>query len=520
MAGTCYEKLIESHNENGVVAFYGRRIKLSGIINDIERFAAALIKCGFARGDTITVYLPTSVQAIVAFYAASKTGITANIVHPLMPLGTLKENIAKTRSKGLLYFDALTPDRSVFDGMNQTLIECSVADYAGVLSPFFRLYSVFKCKGERKAVKYKEFLKQGDSFVPVEGQTEDIAVTMHSGGTDGNPKIVAVSNRALNALSDNLTLCDKIDKHGDYSLVALPVFHAFGLGVSVHTALVKGYNLCLMAKFNARRANAYVGRFNVSMIAGVPVMFKKMSEQKNFKGRKLKKLCSLWCGGDVLTEDAVRNFDKKIAAEGGLARLMRGYGLSEVTGVCAVNTEKNYKAGSVGLPILDTVIEIWDEKGNALKPYEKGEIAVATAACFSGYVEGPDCRKEKDGKVFVLTGDVGYLDDEGYLFVTGRKKRTVKINAVNVFPSEVEDVILKAEGVREVAVTDYSEGNKVYLKAYVVAEKNADCDKIRKEINEISREKLIKYSHIKKVEFVDDLPRTGLGKIDYKKLKE
>ena len=88
MAETCYEKLIESHNENGVVAFYGRRIKLSGIINDIERFAAALNKCGFVRGDTITVYLPTSVQAIVAFYAASKTGITANIVHPLMPVGT------------------------------------------------------------------------------------------------------------------------------------------------------------------------------------------------------------------------------------------------------------------------------------------------------------------------------------------------------------------------------------------------------------------------------------------------
>ena len=310
---TCYDKLIKGVNENGTIVFYGKKNPTRAFLRDVDLFAAALKKRGFEKGDVLSVYLPTSLQAIVAFYACSKIGVTANIVHPLMPLAALKENMKAVGAKGLMYYDATLSSRDVFKDFNGILIECSVADYMGALSPFYKIYGLYKCRGNAKNTSYRAFLKSGkDGDFSQCGGAEDIVVTMHSGGTDGTPKILKISNRALNALVDNLLFLKDHETKGEYSLVMLPVFHAFGLGISVHYALTDGYNLCLASRFNARRANEYIKRFNVTFVAGVPVMFKKMIAEKNFSGHRLKKLKQVWCGGDVLSENTLKTFDEKV----------------------------------------------------------------------------------------------------------------------------------------------------------------------------------------------------------------
>lgn len=147
---TCYDKLINGVNENGTIVFYGKKNPMRAFLRDVDLFAAALKKCGFEKGDVLSVYLPTSLQAIVAFYACSKIGVTANIVHPLMPLAALKENMKAVGAKGLMYYDATLPSRDVFKDFNGILIECSVADYMGALSPFYKIYGLYKCRGNAK----------------------------------------------------------------------------------------------------------------------------------------------------------------------------------------------------------------------------------------------------------------------------------------------------------------------------------------------------------------------------------
>lgn len=147
---TCYDKLINGVNENGTIVFYGKKNPTRAFLRDVDLFAAALKKRGFEKGDVLSVYLPTSLQAIVAFYACSKIGVTANIVHPLMPIAALKENMKAVGAKGLMYYDATLPCRDVFKDFNGLLIECSVADYMGALSPFYKIYGLYKCRGNAK----------------------------------------------------------------------------------------------------------------------------------------------------------------------------------------------------------------------------------------------------------------------------------------------------------------------------------------------------------------------------------
>lgn len=516
---TCYDKLINGVNENGTIVFYGKKNPMRAFLRDVDLFAAALKKRGFEKGDVLTVYLPTSMQAIVAFYACSKIGVTANIVHPLMPLASLNENMKAVGSKGLLYYDATLSSRDVFKDFKGLLVECSVADYMGVLSPFYKIYGLEKCKGRTRRTSYRAFLKSGkDGDFSHCGDGEDIVVTMHSSGTDGTPKILKISNRAMNALVENLLFLKDHDTKGEYSLVTLPVFHAFGLGISVHYALTDGYNLCLASRFNARRANEYIKRFNVTFVAGVPVMFKKMIAEKNFSGNRLKKLKQVWCGGDVLPEDTLKTFDEKVKSAGGTARIMRGYGLSEVCGACAANSYACYKDGSVGKPFENTTIKIVGDDGQELNNGEIGEILVNTDAEFSGYVNGGDGKVIVGGKPYVKTGDMGYLDNDGYLFVSGRKKRTVKINAINVFPFETEEKIRKLSGVEDCAVVDFENNGKIEFTAYVVAD-DKDRSVIEREIFDVVNPCLIKYARVKNVKFVETLPLTKMGKTDYNALK-
>ena len=158
---TCYDKLINGVNENGTIVFYGKKNPMCAFLRDVDLFAAALKKHGFEKGDVLSVYLPTSLQAIVAFYACSKIGVTANIVHPLMPLAALKENMKAVGAKGLMYYDATLSSRDVFKDFNGILIECSVADYMGALSPFYKIYGLYKCRGNAKNTSYRAFLKSG-----------------------------------------------------------------------------------------------------------------------------------------------------------------------------------------------------------------------------------------------------------------------------------------------------------------------------------------------------------------------
>lgn len=525
-ARTCYEMLLDGVDlKNGNIIFNDHKISTKTFLKNIEDFASNLKELGFNKGDVLTIYLPSCPQALVAFYACSKLGIVANFVHPLMPIDQLKENLKQTNSKGLMYFDILIKNHSTLASLNQILINCSISNYVIFRKLFFMAFSSYKCKTDKRAIKYSKMIKPPKSGLTtkLEATADDVVCTMHSGGTSGVPKIIELQNRALNELSISLEkmYTRKIRGGGnEYSLVALPVFHAYGLGVAVHTCLTNQYSLVLVPNFKPKTFNKLIKKYNVTFFAGVPIMFKKMMEQKNFQGKHLAKLRDLWAGGDVLTEPFVEHFDIILEKYNSPARLFRGYGLTEVSSVCAANTFENYRPYSCGKAIPNTKIEIWDEENNPLAPNTIGEIAVCSPSVMKGYLNEVNGFVHKGEEKWVKTGDMGYMDEDGFLYIMDRRKRSIKINAINVFPSEIENLVKQIGAIDEACAVPYHYNDKTYIKLYItLADKSYNQELLKKEIINLCKKNLIKYSVPRMIEIIEAMPRTNFGKIDFKNLE-
>lgn len=515
---TCYEVMLNRCKKDGQIVYYDHVIPMRKYLRDVEAFARGLTNLGLVKGDVVTVYLPTCPQSLVAFYACSKLGLIASFVHPLTPADELAKNVAATRSKALLFYDVLVKDERPLKELNVTLVRCSIADYVTVRKPIYGLYA--KVVGRRlKGVRSYVSLIKDITETPIAGDEHDVVCYMHSGGTSGQPKIVKISNYAFNEPAITIVDMYNPERFGDnFYLTTLPVFHAYGLCNSVHTGFVAGFNLALVPQYDVKVVKRYFNKYNITAWAAVPAMLTKLIRSNALDHKRMGKLDVIWCGGDVLPESLVEQVDEVLAKYSKRpARLMRGYGLTETCGVCVVNNYEHYAKNSCGKPIDGCEVEIWDEDGNAVPCGEIGEIVLTTKGLMSGYLDGDDVFV-KDGK-WIKTGDVGYLDEQGFVYVVDRKKRMVKIAAVNVFPSEVEQCIAKLDFVREVCVVGKKVNGKQYLKAFVTVTDKADKNELESIVIAHCKEHLIRYAVPTFVEALDVMPRTKLAKIDYKALE-
>jgi len=512
----CYQYIQQNHNKNAFVSYMGHKIPMESFLKEIDRFAAGLSSLGLVKGDVVTIYLPTCPHSIVAFYACSHLGLVANIVHPVTPLPMLKENLQKTQSKALLFYDILVRDEKPLQELGQILIRCSIADYVTWRKPIFALYGNI---GKReKVIKYRSLLKDGVQ-TPSVGTADDIVCYMHSGGTSGEAKIVRLTNKAFNEVATSLLdMYHPVVTGKETSLVTLPVFHAYGLCVGVHTSLALQLSLALVPKFNLKDVNKCFATHKITMWATVPVMVKKMLAYKPFRGKHIKNIDVIWCGGDVVDESLVEMTDTVLARYGSKARLMRGYGLTETCGVCAVNNYQNYRKNSCGKPLLNCKAYVVDEQGNELPANTLGEIVICTPGLMDGYIDGGESFDTERGGV--KTGDIGYIDNDGFLYVVDRKKRSIKIAAVNVFPAEIERCIKTLPQIAEACVVPYKYNQKQYLKAYVTLTEPMDNDQATKLVVDVCSKNLMRYSVPRLVEVLPQMPRTKLGKVDFNALQK
>ena len=520
----CYE-----YFKNNTAAFgdydaaihFGHRIKRSALLSDIDRLAAYFKSAGLRRGDVYTVFLPTCVQSFVAFYALNKIGVIANIVHPLTPPELLKETMDAVGSKGVMLMDLLAkPYVDMLNFHNVPCVVCSNSDYVSPAAhPAFRGYELF-------AAHASSGIKNALSYCPpsdgVHNNGSDIAVYLHGGGTTGKSKTIKLSSKALNELAYKTGKVEHRNTPGvECSMIVLPLFHAFGLGVSMHFSMCEGFCCIPVARFKPRKANELMREYKVSFIVGVPNMYKKMFEQKNFEGKHLRNLELLFSGGDIVTEQFLDMFNSTIAKWGGKGRLFRGYGLTEVSSVCCANTYADFKRNSVGKPFYDMRVEIWDKDKKRLPANTVGEIAVSGSTLMEGYLNEPTSGVYTDdsGVRWVLTGDLGYIDEDGFLFFTGRKKRLIIISGYNVYPSDIEEKVIGVAGITEAcAVQGYIEAKPI-VKLYVALDSEPENKKKKiEEINEFCSENLPRFSRPTKIIILDALPRTRMGKVDFMKL--
>lgn len=530
----CSSKIIKDVGDYTAFVNLDCETSVTQMIADVEKLAAYLQANGFKKGDVITVFLPTSAHAFIAFYALNKLGIICNMAHPLLPPDAIQEIINITMSKALFILDrAAGAYEKVIE--NIFTIVCSTSDYtSGPIKP----YVVADDAKNSNVPKFDTVHLYRDIMA---GEYEKAETVRHlgketmfylgGGGTTGRSKIIKLSSYAFNYVAYACYIfdrdCKKHEYGNSYSLCVLPCFHAYGLGEGMHYFVCNAYSCILMPKFDAQKANDYVSRYNVKEIFGVPNMFKKMIEADNFDNPGVKNLDFLSCGGDVVTKEFSETFNARVRKNGADCPIYPGYGLTEVCALATANSKSYNKLGTVGLPVDGTEILIVDENRKELPVGEVGEIMIHSETMMNGYlddgyVENDGIWHDENGVDWILTGDAGYLDEEGYLYISGRIKRIIIISGYNIYPATIEQKVMLLDYVDEAcAVQGYDDNGKVCVKLCVVLNDNSlDKEQIKEELFEYCKQNLGKYSVPRKIEFLDALPRTKMDKVDFMRLTE
>ncbi|MBQ8502863.1 MAG: acyl--CoA ligase [Clostridia bacterium] len=504
---------------------------MTRLFNDVEKMAAFLDSKGIKKGDVVTAFLPSCGHAFIAFYALSKLGVISNFVHPMTPPNQLLEIMAHTKSKGLFILDLFAlPFKSVIE--QHMAIVCSTSDFCdGIAFKYAKGNEMQNAPvpEHENVVRYMDIMAMDLSPVPdAPAPGMDDAIYLHGGGTTGKSKTIIHSNFSFNSLAYKLYILDTYHEYCKcYSMCTLPCFHAFGLGGAMHYAICNAYQPIMIPKLDPVQANELIRKYRVTEILSVPRMFQKLVEAPNFENEGTKNLAMIFAGGDVVTNEFVRKFDDIMEKHGAPARLCRGYGLTEMCAVCTTNSHFQYNRESAGYPLPGVEIEIWDDDCNKLPAGTIGEIVFAGDTMMNRYLPDDVIQEtgiyiDENGKKWVRTGDMGYLDEDGYVFFSGRKKRIIIIAGYNIYPATIEQKLEKLDYLNEVcAVQGYNEEGKPDVKLCVsLRDPEADKAEIEKELLRYCRQNMEAYACPRRVEFHELLPRTKMEKIDFVKLSD
>ncbi len=526
-------KNAENWSDLTALNYFGKKISYAALIKDIDRCAQALYAADIRKGDAVSICLPNIPQAVTALYAANKLGAAANMIHPLSAENEIVRYLQLSKSKMIIALDMNAGKISSL--IKKTSVEKCVFVSVSEFMPF-GLKTVFllanhKPKLPANSISWNELLSLADkSNSPAEstGKSGDCAAILYSGGTTGKPKGIVLTNLNFNALAlQSIDSCGCLEK-GDKVLSVMPIFHGFGLGVCIHTVLNFGGTAIILPKFSVKNFHKIMFRYKPNVIAGVPTIYESFIRNSHFDGKDLSFLKCVISGGDSLSVNTKIKLDKLLREHGCKSTVREGYGLTEcVTGSCLI-PDNSHKRDSVGLPYADTFYKIVDSRTNEELPFgETGEIVLRGPTVMKGYLHEPEetaavLRKHTDGYIWLHTGDLGCMDNEGYVYYKQRLKRMVISSGYNIYPQNIENVINSHNDVlmcAVIGVPDEIKGQRV--KAFVVL-KNKSCDrqKINQELTELLRKETAAYAMPKEIAFVDDLPKTLVGKIAYNKLAE
>jgi long-chain acyl-CoA synthetase len=531
-----YESLMRSVEKNPdsiAYDFMGTRSSYRKFATDIERLASALSHLGLAKGDCITIAMPTTPQGILCFYAANRLGAVASMIHPESTAEEIRFYLNTSKSKFALILDLTYP--SFREIMGDTDLEVVIVTNLGDCLPGAKRIGYYMTKGRKftpspkgSHVRWKDLMKKKCPPAPKEnGNADDLAVILFSGGTTGTPKGVMLSN--LNFISEGMQAA----AWGNFSsedsiLTSLPLFHGFGLGVCVN-AIFMGGGTCIMTPTSKPDSIAnLIKEKKPTFIVGVPTLYESLSRSRIFQGADLSHLKAAFSGADRLPRKVKEDFEERIRTCGGNIRLLEGYGLTEAVTAIMATPLTEYREGSIGIPYPDMLAKIVKEGTTEEAPVgEDGELCIQGPPVMLGYLGEPEetsqtLVKHTDGKIWLHTGDIASMDEDGFFYYKLRLKRMIKSAGIIVYPGQVEEVLLNHPDVEAACVIgtpDRYQGEKV--KGFVILKEPLRAGKEMEEILiNHCRKSLIRWSCPSEVEFRKDLPLTPAGKIAFKELEK
>ncbi len=517
--------------------FMGRSISFSKLIEMADIAAKGFYELGVRPGNRVLVCMPNVPQAIYCMYGLSKIGAVSAMVHPLSAVGELVFYINEAQCDVAITLDQFY-GKFLEVRRQHPIRKLIIARVSDELS--FPLNLGQKLLTERKFPKvrkgddtllWKDLLALGrNSTAKVDYDKDPLkeAVVLFSGGTTGTTKGIMLSDLNFNALARQTEAMAHERVRRAKMLAAMPIFHGFGLGVCIHTMMVCGGTSILVPRFNVKSYSALIKKHRPSFIAGVPTLYEAITRTDYLDGVDLSCLRGVFSGGDSLTIELKKKFDKFLSEHNASVRIREGYGTTECVTACCLTPYDKEKEGSIGIPYPDTYFKICTPGTCEEVPYgEEGEICLTGPSMMIGYINheqenAQTLRVHPDGHTWLHTGDLGFMDEEGFIFFRQRIKRMIITSGYNVYPSQVENILEGHPAVQRSCVIGVADPLKMQrVKAFVVLTKGyEDTPEVRESIMDHCRAHIAKYALPYEIVVRDSLPTTLVGKVAYTKLEE
>ena len=531
------ERIAEKYPNYIAFDFMGASTTYRTLIKEVHRCARALKVIGVRENDRVTIAMPNCPQAIYMFYAVNLIGAVANMIHPLSAEKEIEFYLNESNSVTAITLDQFY-DKFERIRQNTKVVNIIIARVQDALSkPLKYGYMLTEGRKIQKIPKdapiigWKQFLRLSTSCFynyRVERAADDPAVILYSGGTTGVTKGIVLTNKNFNALGQQVVATNPMFRPGDKMLAAMPLFHGFGLGVCIHTMLSQGGRCILIPRFTAKSYAKQIVKYHCNFIAGVPTLYEALLRLDTMEGKDLSSLKGVFSGGDSLSIELKKKLDKFLYDHKAVIQVREGYGTTETVTACCLTPPNMFKEGSIGIPFPDTYIKIVEPGTDKEVPYgTEGEILLAGPTVMMKYMNHPEetaqtLRKHADGLTWVYTGDLGYMDNEGFIYFKGRAKRMIISSGYNVYPGQIENILDAHEKVQMSCVIGVPDSYRMQkVKAFVkLVPGTENPDLVREELMDYCRKNIAKYAMPYEIEFRDSLPTTLVGKVSYRQLEE
>jgi len=518
--GNALSQTVAKFPGHTALLFFGKRITYAELDGLVNRFSHALSGLGVKKGDRVALMLPNIPQMVIAYYGTLRIGAIAVATNPLYLQHELEVQLKDSGAEILVALDMFYPtiSRALPKTSVKKLILCGIKDYLPF--PLNLLYPI-KAKIEKQWVSVKRvqpiydflaLLREAQATPVITAVSpDDIAILQYTGGTTGTPKGAILTHRNLVANTIHNRVWLSRGKEGEERILAvIPFFHVYGMTTAMNLGVLMGAELILLPKFHTKEVLEIINKYRPTIFPGIQAMYLAIGNYKKIHKYDLTSIKAAISGAGPLMHEVQERFEQLTKA-----RIVEGYGLSEASPVTHCNPVfGRRKMGSIGLPFPDMEARIVDiETGEKEMPVgETGELVVKGPQVMKGYWNNPVETAHALRGGWLHTGDIAKMDEEGYFFIVDRIKDMIKTVGENVYPREVEEVLFTHPKVKDVVVVGLPEefkGEKI--RAYIVLKEGVTATK--DEIIQYCRGQLSKFKVPKEVEFRDQLPKTLVGKV-------
>lgn len=526
----------KNHLNDTALEYYGRKFTYADLIVNVKKTAAALRGAGVKKGDIITVVSIMTPEIIALFYAADMMGATLNLVDPRYSVEGIREYIEEVDSHLLVCLNVVYERcRQAAKRTNvEKVIVLSPADsLPPVMAVGYKLTTPDKNKYASNVIRWKQFIKggEGQSTAAEPYDPDHACVVVHTGGTTGSPKGVMLTDDCFNGIALQFQAYPKLFHRGQKLMNVMPPFIAYGFACGIHLPLVLGFTVVIIPNLDPAKLGSLVLKHKPEHMFGVPTHYQQLAADPKLRDKDLSFIINYAAGGDSLSRGAEQTVNDFLAAHGARYPIAKGYGMTEVSSAATVAAGLDNKPGSVGIPMVNTVVAAFEPGTDQELPIgQRGELCISGPCLMKGYYNKPEetailLRRHPDGRVWAHTGDMGYLDEDGFVYLDSRIKRMIiRHDGFKVFPSMIENVVSRHPAVHQCSVVgctdkDHTQGRLPFVYIVLKADITAKKKQVIRELERMCAEELPEYVQPVAYKFISSMPMTPVGKVDYRQLE-